>query len=221
MLPPVSEWPSLFLRICLVATLLLCVRGIVWLVNMLLVRPFFDPFKHLPGPDGSLFTSHLRDVMDPSYSTRTYENWRQVFGQTIRFHGFGRHDYRLLSFDTSVINHVMYSPKYEKPWQTRSFLGRLIGEGIFSVEGAQHTLQTRIVAPAFRPPRIKNMVPIFFRKAEELTDRWKALLDHQSSKESCDSIVDVSHWISRATFDVIGLAGFNYNFHSVEDESEP
>ena len=96
-----------------------------------------------------------------------------------------------------------------------------VSPGIFSVEGAQHTLQTRIVAPAFRPPRIKNMVPIFFRKAEELNDRWKALLDHQSSKESCDSIVDVSHWISRATFDVIGLAGFNYNFHSVEDESEP
>lgn len=34
------------------------------------------------------------------------------------------------------------------------------------------------------------------------------------------AIIDVAHWISRASFDVIGLAGFNYDFHSLKDESE-
>ena len=35
-----------------------------------------------------------------------------------------------------------------------------------------------------------------------------------------DVIIDVAHWISRATFDIIGLAGFDYSFHALEDESE-
>lgn len=32
--------------------------------------------------------------------------------------------------------------------------------------------------------------------------------------------VDVAHWISRASFDVIGLAGFDYRFNAVDNESE-
>ena len=34
------------------------------------------------------------------------------------------------------------------------------------------------------------------------------------------ALVDVVHWVSRATFDVIGLAGFDYAFRALEDESE-
>lgn len=40
-----------------------------------------------------------------------------------------KHDYRLMSFDFRVISHVLTSSNYQKPWQTRSFLGRLIGRG--------------------------------------------------------------------------------------------
>lgn len=94
-------------------------------------------------------------------------------------------------------------------------------------------MQTRVIAPAFKPPRIKNMTSIFFQKAEELHDCWTGLLTQQlpqdcqdstvvgSSSKSLTSIIDISHWISRAAFDVIGMAGFSYNFHSVQDESEP
>lgn len=32
--------------------------------------------------------------------------------------------------------------------------------------------------------------------------------------------IDVAHWISRASFDIIGLAGFDYRFNALEDESE-
>ena len=41
-----------------------------------------------------------------------------------------------------------------------------------------------------------------------------------SSEKQEDVIIDVAHWLSRATFDVIGLAGFDYAFHALEDESE-
>jgi hypothetical protein len=40
-----------------------------------------------------------------------------------------QHDYRLLSFDFRVISHILTSPVYEKPWQTRQLLSRLIGRG--------------------------------------------------------------------------------------------
>jgi hypothetical protein len=82
---------------------------------------------------------------------------------------------------------------------------------------------------------VRALSPIFFQKAEELRDRWDQLVsqghdgsdvDLSCEKPSalphvaCNAILNVSHWLSRATFDVIGLAGFDYHFHALHDESE-
>ena len=68
-------------------------------------------------------------------------------------------------------------------------------------------------------------------QAEELKDRWDTFITssptqstpHTSTSEklqSDEATIDVAHWVSRATFDIIGLAGFDYAFHSLQDESE-
>lgn len=74
----------------------------------------------------------------PDITPEIYHDWRTQFGKTFRFHGLGRHDYRLMSFDSRVLSHVLTSPMYQKPWQTRAFLGRLLGRGqIHSTYGAR------------------------------------------------------------------------------------
>ncbi|KAH9486659.1 Cytochrome P450 monooxygenase 197 [Psilocybe cubensis] len=226
--------PSDIAKICFVAVLFVCLRGLFWFINMLLIQPIFDPLRFVPGPDGTLLQSHLQQVMDPTLSTNTYLEWKRRFGRTFRFNGFGKHDYRLISFDPRVIQWVLGSSAFEKPWQTRSFMSRLIGRGIFSMEGKEHTQQRKIVHSAFTPRSVKNMTPIFFRKAEELRERWKNILEESQYANSlsksksenalsrpCRTVLDVAHWTSRAAFDVIGLAGFNYDFHSIQNESEP
>lgn len=76
------------------------------------------------------------------------------------------------------------------------------------------------------------MTPIFFRKAEELRDLWDEALSNVAAKDfsmsldtntcmsASETTLDIAHWTSRATFDVIGLAGFDYEFSSLQDESE-
>ena len=78
------------------------------------------------------------------------------------------------------------------------------------------------------------MTPIFFQKAEELRDRWDTLVSQDRDDSdiptlhnkpgppdvSTHTLMDVAHWISRATFDVVGLAGFDYHFHALRGESE-
>lgn len=65
--------------------------------------------------------------------------------------------------------------------------------------------------------------------SEKTTTKWDGIiaglpeesLPPPSEKENEDDvIIDVAHWISRATFDVIGLAGFDYAFRALDDESE-
>ena len=90
------------------------------------------------------------------------------------------------------------------------------------------------------------MYPIFAQKAGELRDRWDSIIGPSSTipyptppstpppdeRESNTatfsstkgtppgSVVDLCDWMNRATLDVIGLAGFGYNFDSLTDRSE-
>lgn len=47
-----------------VVLLILVARGFVWLINMMVVAPVFDPLKNIQGPDGSPLQNHLREVME-------------------------------------------------------------------------------------------------------------------------------------------------------------
>jgi hypothetical protein len=65
MFPSVASTLSLsLLKACSVVLLILVARGLVLLINMLVVAPMFDPLKKIQGPDGSLLQNHFREVME-------------------------------------------------------------------------------------------------------------------------------------------------------------
>jgi len=59
------------------------------------------------------------------------------------------------------------------------------------------------------------MSPIFNQKAKELCD---VLLEQ--TRDTKEVKVNIMHWVSRATFDAFGIAGFNYDFHALQGESD-
>lgn len=98
------------------------------------------------------------------------------------------------------------------------------------MEGKEHKRQRKIISPAFSGQCLKRMTPVMFRKAEELSEQWVDILSQRPQKyESfvpgtelkANSTINVARWVSRASFDVIGEAGFDYHFHALEEESEP
>lgn len=148
---------------------------------------------------------------------------------------------RLLTTDHAALAHVMnHTGDYQKPWQSRRVITRLIGEGtsmsysqwstrlttrytgMLAAEGQVHKRMRRVGNPAFSVQNMRALVPVVFRKAQELRDKWEDMIYTQKSleKNAEDDFgnspkeenlsgmkIDVCHWVSRATFDVIGLAG--------------
>jgi hypothetical protein len=94
---------------------------------------------------------------------------------------------------------------------SRRLIEWLIGCGVHGAEGNAHKRQRRVAAPAFSIQNMRAFVPLMFNKGEELKDRWMGLIQEQavgdSQKNPTGIQLDVCHWVSRATFDVIGLAG--------------
>lgn len=117
-------------------------------------------------------------------------------------------DQRLFTLDPISLAHVLKnSQTYEKPWQSRQLITGLIGCGMLAAEGSVHKRQRRVATPAFSIQNMRALVPLVFSKGNELKDKWLDLVGTSGSQEI---VLDVGHWVSRATFDVIGAAG---SFH--------
>ncbi|RDB16987.1 hypothetical protein Hypma_002672 [Hypsizygus marmoreus] len=197
----------------------------VYVVYGAVIAPRWNPLHEIDGPPVvGWFKNHLYPVLEPSVSPRVHEAFVKRYGRSIRIRGVGPWDERLLTLDPVSVAHVLKnSTIYEKPWQSRRLITSLIGCGMLAAEGQVHKRQRRVATPAFSIQNMRALVPLVFRKGSELGDRWMDLIVHHNlgaEKPSADGLtLDVCHWVSRATFDVIGSAGFDYEFNAIQDES--
>lgn len=70
--------------------------------------------------------------------------------------------------------------------------------------------------PAFGPIQIRALTEIFVEKATQLRN---ILMEISTTNQSAR--VDVLSWLSKATLDIIGLAGFNYQFDALTSNGKP
>ncbi|KAL4073854.1 cytochrome P450, partial [Scleroderma citrinum] len=185
------------------------------------IVPRFNTLQKLAGPPvRTLFGNHLSFVLNPYRSPKAHALFVEKYGRHVRIRGLGPWDERLLPLDPVSVAHVLKnSTIYEKPWQSRRLITSLIGCGMLAAEGMVHKRQRRVATPAFSIQNLRSIVPVVFSKGNELQKKWCEMLD--SSGDTSKGIeIDVCHWISRATFDVIGLAGFDYHFNAIQNQSD-
>ncbi|RIB18210.1 cytochrome P450 [Gigaspora rosea] len=92
----------------------------------------------------------------------------------------------------------------------------LIGsEGISVTQGDVHKRQRKVMNPLFTFANVKEMLPIFVQASHHLKDIWIKQIGNK--KEERITITDL---IPKITLDIIGLAGFNYEFNSTTSDSE-
>jgi cytochrome P450 len=66
--------------------------------------------------------------------------------------------------------------------------------------------------PAFAFRHIKDLYPVFWSKTAELVEALQA-------EVSKNPVVEIGSWASRATLDIIGLAGMGQSFNAIQDPS--
>ncbi|KAK0455092.1 cytochrome P450, partial [Armillaria borealis] len=199
----------------------ICVLG-AYIFYLLAVALSSNPLRSLPGPPvRGYFGNHLNLVLNAEISPRAYELLTRKYGRTMRIRGFGLWDERLLTLDPVAITHILKNTAvYEKPLLSRRIINNLIGCGMLSAEGQSYKRLRRVATPAFSVYNMRALVPHVFKKAQQLTNRWLSIMKkHEDEGEYLN--IDVCHWLSRATFDVIGLAGLDYNFDAIQDETNP
>lgn len=125
---------------------------------------------------------------------------------------------RVLITNPKALGEVLVQRNYEfvKPERLRSGLGRLLGIGILIAEGDEHKRQRKLLMPAFSFRHIKDLYPIFWSKAREMTNQISSAI---KSDPTSSNVIEIREWASRATLDIIGLAGVGQDFDSLSNPS--
>ncbi|KAJ6528626.1 cytochrome P450 [Mycena vulgaris] len=178
------------------------------LLNVL-YQEFTSPLKNVPGPESDHWFLGNRLQISTSVEDDQEGLWTAQYGRTVRintFLGFSQ----LFTSDTKAVQHIISnSDLYQKPAMRRYFLGRVVGPGVLVVEEDVHKKQRKIMNPAFGPAQVRELTGIFLR------DLWA----DRAAQSGGIALVNVIPDFSTATLDIIGQAGFKYDFHSLGADS--
>ena len=134
---------------------------------------------------------------------------------------------RLFITSPKGLGEVLVTKNYDfiKPSHVATGLGRLLGIGVLLAEGDEHKRQRKNLMPAFAYRHVKDLVPVFWNKSREavlaMTDHINAggmpnselpAAHKKPDTEKDDAVMEVGEWASRATLDIIGLAGMGQDF---------
>ncbi|KAJ7291595.1 cytochrome P450 [Mycena rebaudengoi] len=177
-------------------------------IFQLIYEDIRSPLRSVAGPRaGQWFLGNIMDVRENIGGSLERE-WFHQYGRTFRLNGFFGLS-QLYTRDTKALAHILSnSYVYQKSVLARYNLGRIVGPGVLVVEEDAHKQQN----PAFGAPQIRELTGIFIEKSIQLRDVW---LGEAAKKDGVGNI-DVLSWLSKGTLDIIGLAGFNYKFNSLD-----
>ncbi|KAG8907857.1 hypothetical protein FRB99_002030 [Tulasnella sp. 403] len=189
--------------------------GVIALIPVLkltksFIRWYLSPLKDLRGPEtaNSWLWGHMAKIQ-ASPGGIIFDEWTAKYGTTIQFRALLQ-TRRLLTIDPRAIAYIVnHTGDYPRPYDFRQGLARIVGHGLLSVGGDDHRRQRRIMNPCFGPAQIRGLMPIFYEKAYRLKSVW---LD---AVEESGSVIDILVGMNRATLDIIGSAGFSYEFDSL------
>jgi len=81
---------------------------------------------------------------------------------------------------------------------------------LIRLDGEPWKQQRAALNPSFAHAHLKNVVGIFNQDAQKLVNAW-------AEKISTNGTIDVQDWMTRFTLDIIGHAGFGYDFQALSD----
>jgi cytochrome P450 len=197
---------AIFFSICL-----------VYYIYAVVIWPrVFSPLRHLPQPTGNSFFNGQWSTITKDPSGIPLRRWINDIPNNglIRYlHLFNRE--RLLITSPEGLREVLTTKSYDfvKPELLRSGIGQILGIGILFAEGDEHKVQRKNLMPAFNFRHIKELYPIFWSKSREMIECIEAELE----KNMPNTSQEMGEWASRATLDIIGVAGLGQDFNALQN----
>ncbi|KAI0373454.1 cytochrome P450 [Pilatotrama ljubarskyi] len=187
----------------------------LWRLYQFFKFVYGTPLRIWPGPPASSFVYGNLKEISAVENMRKPDKWFEQYGKIFVDREFFMRP-RLWTLDPRALHHVLtYIDDYPRPLENRLSLIEILGRGLLFVQGDEHKQQRRILNPAFGPAQVRDLTEIFIHKSIDLRNIWTAATQSGSAR------INVNRDLSRLTLDIIGLAGFGYDFKNLDPEGKP
>ncbi|KAI0253590.1 cytochrome P450 [Lactifluus subvellereus] len=176
--------------------------------------------RDLRGPVSKSFW--LGNQPEYVYQKETGESefkWMREYGSAWRVRGCMGED-RLVVADPKALQYILHTSGYNFPKtpDASHTIRMLTGNGIGCTKGEVHRRQRKVMATAFSVPHLKAFLAQFQVTASKLVQRWK---DEIATDRNHEPILNLSEWLSKTTLDIIGGAGFDFDFGALDNSHNP
>jgi hypothetical protein len=195
---------------------------VAWATWSVIIYPnFFSPLRGLPEPSGGSWWNGQASKIMAQPSGHPMREWIDAIPNDglIRYTNWFNSE-RVLLTNPKTLAEVLSSKNYEfiKPAHFIDVIGRILGIGLLFAEGDEHRTQRKNLMPAFSYRHIKDLYPVFWSKSTEMVERMSlSMQDASTQNGDSANVVEVSDWSSRATLDIIGVAGMGRDFESLKN----
>ncbi|KAF7308128.1 Cytochrome P450 [Mycena chlorophos] len=178
-------------------------------------RDWTSPLHGMKGPPNPSWL--LGNFREMNLDFWLPHRWRQEYGRTFLFRGLFSIP-ELHVADVKALSHIMaHGEIYERSDASRAAARRLLGSSLITLTAGDHHRQRRIMNPAFGVPQIRAITEIFVEKSNALCEVWSRAVDSNTTGTGTE--VEVLSGLRQMTLDVIGLAGFGYDFDALQLKS--
>jgi len=194
------------------------VNAFLYFIYSVAIYPaFFSPLRTLPRPKGgNLLTGNALKMRMSKPPGDQIRKWIEE----IPNNGLIRLNYlfgadALIPTNEAMLKAIITDNNYdfEKQPRVAKILRKILGDGLILVEGQEHKFQRKHLLPSFTVQVIRELYPVFWSKAVELT--------HMLKEETAKPEFEFGVWCTRVTLDIIGIAGFGRDFGSLKDHNDP
>ncbi|TWU77868.1 hypothetical protein ED733_004054 [Metarhizium rileyi] len=185
---------------------------------VLIYPHYVSPLRHLPTAKGGHWLFGHGRLFEVGAKEPTREWINTVPHQGLLRYFWWFNEERVIVSSHRGLAEVMVTRSYQfkRPDIVRRLLAPILGVGILLTEGDVHKVQRRNLMPAFAFRHVKDLYPVFWRKAREVVQAMSATADGDGV-----ATLDAPEWANRCTLDIIGLAGMGVDFGSIKDPTNP
>eukprot|EP01102_Stenamoeba_stenopodia_P011227 TRINITY_DN3433_c0_g1_i1.p1 TRINITY_DN3433_c0_g1~~TRINITY_DN3433_c0_g1_i1.p1 ORF type:complete len:460 (-),score=84.81 TRINITY_DN3433_c0_g1_i1:70-1449(-) len=97
------------------------------------------------------------------------------------------------------------------------FAENMLGSSIITLDGKPWKDQRDLLNPSFHHTHLKNIVSVFQEYADKTRNAWtEAIAKHIKEGNRGRKEIDIFPWITNMTLDIIGKAGFGFEFGALD-----
>ncbi|RPA96817.1 cytochrome P450 [Choiromyces venosus 120613-1] len=191
--------------------------------GLVLWPKLLSPTRHLPGPSNPSFLMGNFATIREMQSGAPQVIWMRTIPNSglLRYLGAFNME-RIFPTTPEMLKEVLHTKSYSfiKPPLLTKDVGNIFGtKGLLFAEGEVHKLQRKLMLPAFSHAHIKGLVPGFWSKGMEMTEKVAEVVRASGDGGEEGVVVEMGKWFSLATLDIIGSSGFGYEFRALESAS--